>query len=542
MEFCTSDGGNVVGEVSRGRERRPGMREGSASAPQAPRPRWAALLPLLVVSRDRDILFAMAERWAAAALPSPMWSSHSWGSGCDLQPPAPLLCTQFLPCKPSRAVRARAALMAAFEGATGGVAAAGSPCAIADGPCAPSTASQPSSATSSLAAALADLQVASRQSSENDLGDRSKVLAALGMPGGGAAGPPPARQHLRSPSRNSEDDGLLAAAYTPISMPLPREEDGMCSPQLIGAVRTFDSQVLRRLTPIKTRSKAPPGGTEPAAARGDVPPSPAAPYAESLASPFYERGGMKPKQLAPAARPVIYHSRSSSITAPGAYNPYDLTAAALSSGATMCHARRRRASAARGVRIRCAYRACPVPRVLQGIGADPLPWPTASKAAPTPPLCVAVCIPSSPLAAGMQHIGPCALRHTHPRGPTNQCRPARAPCRVPLARQVAALALPLVVARRLLRHRHTHPVGLCLVPLRVLPRPGGAAGAGGPGARAAVPSARALAGSACSGSGRARNLRGARRLLGPSVVCMAWPLARRPPPCWGIEGCPRACA
>lgn len=223
--------------------------------------------------------------------------------------------------------------MAAFEGTPGGPGAAGSPCAIADGPCAPSTASQPSSATSSLAAALADLQVASRQSSEDNLGDRSKILAALGLPGGGPPGPPLGRQHSPASSRGGEDDLLLAAVYAPMSAPQPREVDGMCSPQLIGAVRSFDSQVLRRLTPIKTRSKTPPGDGEPAAARG-APPSPGAPLAESLASPFHEQRGMKPKQLAPAGgRPVIYHSRSSSITAPGAYNPYDLTAAALSSGA-----------------------------------------------------------------------------------------------------------------------------------------------------------------------------------------------------------------
>lgn len=232
---------------------------------------------------------------------------------------------EFSPCKPSRAVRARAALMAAFEGTAGGPAAAGSPCAIADGPCAPSTASQPSSATSSLAAALADLQVASRQSSENDLGDRSKLLAALGLPGSGALCPPPGRQHSHSGSRSGEDDMLLAAVYLPTAVQQPRDDDAMCSSQLIGAVRSFDSQVLRRLTPIKTRSKTPPGGAA-------APPSPAAPLADSLASPFQEQRGMKPKQLAPASgRPVIYHSRSSSITAPGAYNPYDLTAAALSS-------------------------------------------------------------------------------------------------------------------------------------------------------------------------------------------------------------------
>jgi hypothetical protein len=181
----------------------------------------------------------------------------------------------------------------------------GSPSAVADRT--PYTASQPSSATSSLAAALADLQVSSRQSSASDLGDRSRVLAfaaAAARGGGGAA-------HSRSPS----DEQQL-------------EDGGLCSPQLIGAVKCFDSMVLRSLTPIKTRGRA--GSAEEGCDSGRIPAAPG-PQADTLVSPFGS-GLLKPKGPV-GGRPVIIHTRGSSgMGAPGAYNPYDLTAAAFSSG------------------------------------------------------------------------------------------------------------------------------------------------------------------------------------------------------------------
>lgn len=253
---------------------------------------------------------------------------------------------QFSPCKPRaycspslRSLRPGAAMLAAFEGAARGGAGSGqhgSPTAVAYMPAAPSTASQPSSATSSLAAALADLQVSSRQSSENDLsatlGDRAKLLAALGLPPTGSRG------HL---SRSSSDGDLIAvgpahpAAVTP--------EETLCCVHLLGAVISFDTLVLKTLTPIKTRGASGSSGTRPAGGEaaggmdglGEPPASLAAAYADSLISPFHDPpAGMKAKQLQPlgaAARPMIFHTRNTSMTAPGAYNPYDLTAAALSS-------------------------------------------------------------------------------------------------------------------------------------------------------------------------------------------------------------------
>lgn len=185
-----------------------------------------------------------------------------------------------------------------------------SPSAVADRT--PYTISQPSSATSSLAAALADLQVSSRQSSASDLGDRSRVLAAVATAarGGNAA---VAAAHSRSPSAEQQ-----------------LEESGLCSPQLIGAVKCFDSIVLKSLTPIKTRGRVG-AADEGSGDSGRVPAAPG-PMAEALVSPF-SSGLLKPKGPACGGRPVIIHTRGSSgMAAPGAYNPYDLTAAAFSSG------------------------------------------------------------------------------------------------------------------------------------------------------------------------------------------------------------------
>lgn len=208
--------------------------------------------------------------------------------------------------------RAMLQLAARTGKAVPATAGAASPVAVA----APAyTASQPSSATSSLAATLADLQVSSRQSSASDLGDRSRILA--GLPPGLAA------VHTRRASVGSDDPA------TPSS-----PADSVCSPQLVGAIRSFDTVVLRTLTPIKTRSRA---GTEHGGGSdsSELPPSPPAPFADRLVSPFHEgHPGLKPK-MAPG-RPVVYHTRGASSgglpAAPGAYNPYDLTMAALSSG------------------------------------------------------------------------------------------------------------------------------------------------------------------------------------------------------------------
>jgi hypothetical protein len=107
---------------------------------------------------------------------------------------------------------------------------------------------------------------------------------------------------------------------------MPGEEDGLCSPVLIGAVRSFDSMVLKTLTPIKTRGRG--SHEESGGAAAAAEPSPPAAYVETLVSPFNDN--LKPKGPV-GGRPVVYHSRGSSGMAPGAYNPYDLTAAALSS-------------------------------------------------------------------------------------------------------------------------------------------------------------------------------------------------------------------
>ena len=207
-------------------------------------------------------------------------------------------------------------------GGGGGSGAAASPVAIA---ATYSTLSEPSSATSSLAALqAAELQVSSRQSSAGDLGDRQRLLA--GLPPGLAA------VH----TRRAPGGGAAADGADPPEPPSPA--DSACSPQLIGAIRSFDSLVLRGLTPIKTRSRA---ATERGGASdgGELPPSPPAPYAERLVSPFHEGlPGLRPKMgLQPAlGRPVAFQARASSgglAAAPGAYAPYDLAAAALSSGA-----------------------------------------------------------------------------------------------------------------------------------------------------------------------------------------------------------------
>ncbi len=205
---------------------------------------------------------------------------------------------------------------AAFSGAA--CLAGCSPCGVAS--VAASSASQPSSATSSLAAQLADLQVASRQSSGSDLGDRGRLL---GLPPGLAA------VHYRRASACSAADEARGSGE-PASPP-----DSACSPQQVGAIRSFDSLVQRALTPIKTRSR--PGTARQAGA--ELPPSPPAPLAGALPSPFGGSAsasslgsGLRPKLA--AGRPFVIRCSTSSAAggAPNAYNPYDLTAAALSSG------------------------------------------------------------------------------------------------------------------------------------------------------------------------------------------------------------------
>lgn len=169
--------------------------------------------------------------------------------------------------------------------------------------------SQPSSATSSLAATLADLQVGSRQSSAGDLGDRSRILA--GLPPGLAA------VHTRCPSTSGDDASAPGSA---------REHEQPCSPQTSAAIRSFDSLVLRTLSPVKTRN---PCGSGRATSADELPPSPPAPCADRLVSPF--QGGLPGLRLKQAmARPMTLHAHSSSgMIAPGAYAPYDVHAAAL---------------------------------------------------------------------------------------------------------------------------------------------------------------------------------------------------------------------
>lgn len=218
---------------------------------------------------------------------------------------------QYSPCKQAcsnASPRRRGQRKLFGDGPAGGA----SPTAVADRQ--PNTASQPSSATSSLAA-LADLQVSSRHSSASDLGDRRLLLAFA------AAQARPA--HSRSPS--GEGDAAAAAA-----------ESGLCSPVLIGAVRCFDTMVLKTLTPIKTRSRATSQDGKPGSLPAALVPSPLVAYADNLVSPFSgaNNGSLKPKGSV-GRRPMVIHSRGSSgmAVAPGAYNPYDLTAAALSTGA-----------------------------------------------------------------------------------------------------------------------------------------------------------------------------------------------------------------
>ena len=273
---------------------------------------------------------------ALAALAWPACSSFPPGPTCRLpccapntSPAVPSPSSQFSPCKTSSTNawgQARGPRRLFGDGG----APAGSPTAVADQP-AYATASQPSSATSSLAEALADLQVSSRQSSAGDLGDRSRILAFAAAKASAA----PAAH-----SRSSSGDELAGLA----------QEEGLCATVLIGAVRCFDSMVLKTLTPIKTRSRA--SSHDGAAA------SPPVAYVETLVSPF--GGNLKPK--GPMGRPVVYHSRGSSgMGAPGAYNPYDLTAAALSSGARPGRARGASRSPARAA-ARCAAAA---PRTRQ---------------------------------------------------------------------------------------------------------------------------------------------------------------------------------
>lgn len=192
-----------------------------------------------------------------------------------------------------------------------------SPCGVAS--VAASSASQPSSATSSLAAQLADLQVASRQSSDSDLGDRRRLLE--GLPPGLAA------VHTRRASACSAHDEA-GGRGEPASPP-----DSACSPQQVGAIRSFDSVMQRALTPIKTHSR--PGTARQQGA--NLPPSPPAPLAGALVSPFGDcpsasslGSGLRPK-LAAGRAVVIRCTSSAAGMAPNAYNPYDLTAAALSS-------------------------------------------------------------------------------------------------------------------------------------------------------------------------------------------------------------------
>ena len=263
-----------------------------------------------------------------------------------LPPPATL---QFSPCKaqfssasPShRVLRPSTATLLQALGD-------GSPTGVADAPAAPSTASQPSSATSSLAATLADLAVTSRQSSANDLGDRRQLLQPAALHPLAAA-----RLHSRCSSGDQmppsavlgaaagEEAAAAAAASGGGAAPARRDAfglsaeaaAGLCSPKQVSAVRCFDSLVLKKLSPIKTRSRAATAGEQGgngavgAAGQGrDA--SPAVAYAESLVSPFEQ--ALKVKHA--AARPLVFHSSRGSWQAPGSYNPYDTTAAALSSG------------------------------------------------------------------------------------------------------------------------------------------------------------------------------------------------------------------
>ncbi|PRW59564.1 glutathione S-transferase isoform A [Chlorella sorokiniana] len=234
-------------------------------------------------------------------------------------PTSGLATQQRSPTKP----RTMAELEPRGAAAIGGAAAclAGcSPCGVAS--VAASSVSQPSSATSSLAAQLADLQVASRQSSGSDLGDRGRLLA--GLPPGLAA------VHTRRASACSvADDASGSGSGEPASPP-----DSACSPQQVGAIKNFDSVMQRTLTPIKTRSR--PGTARQQGA--DLPPSPPAPLAGSLVSPFGDcpsasslGSGLRPKLAAGRAVVIRCCTSSAAGGAPNAYNPYDLTAAALSS-------------------------------------------------------------------------------------------------------------------------------------------------------------------------------------------------------------------
>ena len=296
-----------------------------------------------------------------------------------------------------------------------------SPCGVASA--AASTASQPSSATSSLAAQLAELQVASRQSSGSDLGDRGRLLA--GLPPGLAP------LHTRRASAGSaSDDGA-----DPGSPP-----DSACSPQQVGAIRSFDSAVLRTLTPIKTRSR--PGSAR--APGGDLPPSPPAPVAGSLVSPFSDcpsagglGSGLRPKLA--AGRALLIHSRGGSTSggAPNAYNPYDLTAAALSTGAQPGGWLARLGGPAWGPAAGRDPLERPAPPVLQrsGRSAGIAPACATAPAHPLHPLHPAAALP-------LLHRRRAAAAWT--QAPRVAPPP---PPRVPLAGPLlAGLALPLVLA------------------------------------------------------------------------------------------------
>lgn len=156
-----------------------------------------------------------------------------------------------------------------------------------------STPSQPSS-TSSLASMLhdAELQVASRQSSESDLGPRPS-LAALGL---------------------GDDPGAAPAS--------PTQDAGGA---MLSNLTSFDVSKLTSLAPIKTKS--PPGSARGRGSAGPSPRVPPAAAAGALVSPFI--AGVlpfpEPHAKGPALRvPALMHSRTASA---GTYNPYDLAAA-----------------------------------------------------------------------------------------------------------------------------------------------------------------------------------------------------------------------
>jgi hypothetical protein len=146
-----------------------------------------------------------------------------------------------------------------------------------------STMSQPSSA-SSLASVLhdAEIQTASRQASESDLGPRPS-LSSLGLAEDPAAAPPP---------------------------------EGAAGASPLVDLTSFDLSKLTSLAPIKTKS--PPGSARGLGSNGPSPRAP--PAAGALASPFLDSHAKGPAQRVPA----LMHSRAASA---GTYNPYDLAAA-----------------------------------------------------------------------------------------------------------------------------------------------------------------------------------------------------------------------